>query len=149
MDPTDLAGFCRAPERLGGDVKKLGGFVQLQPGFNPVFGRLMHWDALMRAQRRHPFAGPAIAIARDEAIPVKDAGNEVVIGNQYKLADRGDHVGRGAVALAAPTSGQAYLAVDAADPMNNKHDLRRHLVDIGDHLMDDGAHDALLQPRIR
>ena len=35
MDPEDLAGFCRAPECLGGDVKKLRGFVQLQPGFDP------------------------------------------------------------------------------------------------------------------
>jgi hypothetical protein len=39
--------------------------------------------------------------------------------------------------------------VDAADPMDNEHDLRRRLVDIGDDLMDDSAHDALLQPRIR
>ena len=50
MDPMDLAGFCRAPERLGGDVEKLRGFVQLQPGFDPVFRRLMHRDAVMRAQ---------------------------------------------------------------------------------------------------
>ena len=30
----DLAGFCREPECLGGDVEKLRGFVQLQPGFD-------------------------------------------------------------------------------------------------------------------
>ena len=46
----DLAGFCCEPERLGGDVEKLRGFVQLQPGFDPVFRRPMHWDAMMRAQ---------------------------------------------------------------------------------------------------
>src|SRR4029077_6151479 len=86
---------------------------------------------------RDPFARPAIAIACDEAIPVQDAGNEVVIGNQHKLADRGDHVDRGAVALTATASGQAHLAVDAADPMDNEHDLRRLLVDIGDDLVND------------
>jgi len=64
------------------------------------------------------------------------------------LADRGDHVDRGAVALTAPASGQAHLAVDAADPMDNEHDLRRLLVDIGDDLMDDSPHDAFLQPRL-
>jgi len=149
MDPEDLAGFCRAPECLGGDVEKLRGLVQLQPGFDLVFRRLMYGDAVMRAQRRHPFAGPAIAIARDEAIPVQDAGDEIVMGDQHKLADRGDYVGRRVVALAAPAPGQTYLAVGTADPMDNKQDLCRLLVDIGDHLVDDGAHDALPQPSIR
>jgi hypothetical protein len=41
MDPEDLASFCGAPECLGGDVEKLCGFVQLHPGFDPVFRRLM------------------------------------------------------------------------------------------------------------
>ena len=50
MAPMDLAGFCREPECLAGDVEKLRGFVQLQPGFDPVFRRLMHRDAMMRAQ---------------------------------------------------------------------------------------------------
>ncbi len=31
-------------------VEKLRGFVQLQPGFDPVLRRLMHRDAMMRAQ---------------------------------------------------------------------------------------------------
>ena len=49
MDRKDLAGFCRAPECLGGDVEKLCGFVQLQPRFDPVFRRFMYGDAMMRA----------------------------------------------------------------------------------------------------
>jgi hypothetical protein len=50
MDPEDLTGFCGAPQGLGGDVQKLCGFVQLHPGFDPVFGRLMYGDAVMRSQ---------------------------------------------------------------------------------------------------
>jgi hypothetical protein len=50
MDPKNLAGFRGAPECLGGDVEKPCGPVQLQPGFDPVFRRLMYRDAVMRAQ---------------------------------------------------------------------------------------------------
>jgi hypothetical protein len=39
--------------------------------------------------------------------------------------------------------------VYAADPVNDKNDLGSFLIDVGDHLMDDGADDALLEPRIR
>jgi hypothetical protein len=38
--------------------------------------------------------------------------------------------------------------VHAAAPVNDENDLGGCVVDIGHHLMDDGAHDALLQPRI-
>jgi len=50
--------------------------------------------------------------------------------------------------LTAAAFGQAHLAVHAADPVNDENDLGGCVVDIGHHLMDDGAHDALLQPRI-
>src|SRR5215469_10281385 len=50
MDPEDLTGFCGAPEGLGGDVQKLCGFIQLHPGFDPVFGRLMYGDAVTRSR---------------------------------------------------------------------------------------------------
>ena len=40
---------------------------------------------MMGAQRGDAFAGPPVAMAGDEAIPVQDAGDEVVIGDQYKL----------------------------------------------------------------
>ena len=44
--------------------------------------------------------------------------------------------------------GQAYLAVNAADPMDDQNDLGHLRIDIGDHLMDNGADDTLLQPRL-
>jgi hypothetical protein len=50
--------------------------------------------------------------------------------------------------LTAAAPGQAHLAVHAADPVNDENDLGGCVVDISDHLMDDGTHDALLQPRI-
>ena len=42
----------------------------------------------------------------------------------------------------------AKPAVHAADPVNDENDLGGCVVDIGHHLMDEGTHDALLQPRI-
>jgi hypothetical protein len=38
--------------------------------------------------------------------------------------------------------------VHAADPVDDQHDLVGLLIDIGGHLVDEGAHDALLQTRI-
>jgi hypothetical protein len=39
--------------------------------------------------------------------------------------------------------------VGAADPMQGEHDLGPYLVEVGDRLVDEGAHDPLLEPRIR
>ena len=38
--------------------------------------------------------------------------------------------------------------MQAAHPVDYENDLGGGIVDIGHHLMDDGAHDAFLQPRI-
>ena len=50
--------------------------------------------------------------------------------------------------MSTPPLRQAYLAMNTADPMDKQNDLGRLRIDIGDYLMDDGANDALLQPRI-
>ena len=89
-----------------------------------------------------------MAIAGLQAIAVKDAGYQVVVGDEYELAHGGDHIGGCAVPLTPSALGQANLAVHAADPVNDENDLGRCVVDIGHHLMDDGAHNALLQPNI-
>jgi len=44
-----------------------------------------------RAQRGDTLARPAIAIAGHQPIPVQDAGDEIVIGNQDQLSHCGDH----------------------------------------------------------
>ena len=85
-------------------------------------------------------------MTRDEAVPVEDAGDKVIVGDQHELANSGDHVGRSAVALTAAASGQTHFAVDTTGPMDHEHDLGRFGVDVGHHLLDYGAHDALLQP---
>jgi hypothetical protein len=48
---------------------------------------------MMGAQRGDAFTGPSVAMAGDEAIPVQDAGDEIVTGDQHELANGGDHVG--------------------------------------------------------
>jgi hypothetical protein len=47
--------------------------------------------------------------------------------------------------LSASTLGQAHLAVGAARAVDDKNDLGSHVVDIRDDLVDQGAHDALLE----
>ena len=44
---------------------------------------------------------------------------------------------------------EAKAVMHAADPVDNENDLRGLRVDIGHNLLDQGAHDALLQPGIR
>src|SRR5262249_20862258 len=67
---------------------------------------------------------------------------------QHQLAYGSNHIGRGAGALPAPPPRQAYLGVDPANPMDEQNDLGCIGIDIGNHLMDHGADDALLQPCI-
>ena len=59
-----------------------------------------------------------------------------------------DDVGRRAVALPAPTSRQPVLGMGAAHPVDDDDDLGGRVVEIGDRLLDDGPHDALLQPGV-
>src|SRR5262249_31306887 len=51
-------------------------------------------------------------------------------------------------ALSTPPSGQAYLIMDTANKMDEQNNLGCVGVDISNHLVDDGADDALLQPCI-
>jgi hypothetical protein len=89
-----------------------------------------------------------VAIAGLQAIAIEDAGYQVVVGDEHELVHGGDHIGGCAVPLTPAALGQANLAVHAADPVNDENDLGGCVVDIGHHLMDDGSHDTLLQPRI-
>jgi hypothetical protein len=84
----------------------------------------------------------------DEAIPVQNAGDEIVIANQHQVTHGGNDVGGGAVALPPPSPGQAHLAVHAADPVDDENNLGRFRIDIGNYFMNKGAHDVLFQPRI-
>jgi hypothetical protein len=38
--------------------------------------------------------------------------------------------------------------MDATNPMNDEDDLRGSIIEIGNHFIDERAHDALLQPRV-
>jgi hypothetical protein len=87
-------------------------------------------------------------VTRHKPVPVQDAGDEIIIGDQYELANGGDHVSRSAVALTSAASWQTHLAVDTAHPVDDEDYLGRLRVDIGHHFLDDGAHDAFLEPRI-
>src|SRR5205085_503668 len=80
-------------------------------------------------------AGPAIAVARLEAVSVEEAGNQIVAGDQHQLTHGLDNIGGSAVALSAPALGQAQLAVSATHPVDDENDLGRRVVYIGHDLM--------------
>src|SRR5262245_62594890 len=82
-------------------LKKPRGIVEVNPRFDSVVSRLVDGDAVIGAQRGDTLARPAIAIAGHQPIPVQDAGDEIVVGDQHQLAYGGEHVGRCAGALRA------------------------------------------------
>jgi hypothetical protein len=102
----------------------------------------------VRPHRGDALAGPAVAVPGLEAVAIEKARDQVVAGDQHKLAHGFDDVGRCAVALPAPALRQAHLAVGAACPVHDQNDLRRGVVDIGDHFVDQDAHDPLPQPSV-
>ena len=84
MDRLDLAGLCRQSERLGRDMQGTRRIAEIEPRLVPVFGRLVHRDAMMRAERGDALTRPAVAMARDEAVPVEDASDDVIVGDQHE-----------------------------------------------------------------
>ena len=76
----------------------------------------------MRPERGDPLPCPAIAVAGHQAVPVEDAGDQIVIGDENQLAD-GEHVGGDAVALSAAAPRQAQFGMNAAHPMGQENDL--------------------------
>ena len=145
---VDLAAFGCDPECLGTDVDERRRFGEVEPGFDAICGRLINGDIVMRSQRRHALAGPAVAVAGHEFVPVEDTGNEIIVGDEHEMSDRRDDVGRGAVALSLSPTRQAKLGMDATHPVDHEHDLGGLDVDIRDHLADQGADNAFLEPRI-
>src|SRR5271156_2766884 len=102
VEGFDLAGFSGQAERLGCDLEELCGVAKVEPGFDPLISGLEHRDVVARAHRCDALAGPAIAVARLEAVAVEEAGNQLVAADQHQLTHGLDDIGRGAVALSAP-----------------------------------------------
>ena len=81
MDGVDLAAFGGEPSVLGVMPRSLAALLRLSHGSIPSCGGPIDGDPVVGAQRRHPLAGPAIAMAGDEAVAVEDARDEIVIGD--------------------------------------------------------------------
>src|SRR3979490_1850797 len=64
---------------------------------------------MMRPERGDPLPCPAIAVAGHQAVPVEDAGNQIIIGDENQLAAGGEHVGGDAVALSAAAPRRARV----------------------------------------
>ena len=83
---------------------------------------------MVRSQCCHPLAGPAVATACGQSVPVEDAGKEIIIGDEDQLPNGGDEIGRCAFALTAPASRQAQFGANAPDPVDDEDDLSRMTV---------------------
>src|SRR5262249_9625711 len=93
VECLDLISFRRNPECFRRHLKKPRGIVEVKPRFDSVVSRLVDGDAVIGAQRGDTLARPAIAIAGHQPVPVQDAGDEIVVGDQHQLAYGGNHIG--------------------------------------------------------
>lgn len=139
MNAFDVARFGGDPERLRRNAEQTCGLVQIEPRLDPVRRQAEDRNRVVRPERGDPLPRPAIAVAGQQTVSVEDAGNQTIIGDEDQLPDSGEDVGRGAVALPAATLRQAQFGMDAANPMDLENDLGRFIIDIGDHLVEDGA----------
>ncbi len=121
MRCVDLAFFSGESECLGRNAEKPRRRAQVQPWFDPFCLRPIDRNLVVRPQRRHPLAGPAVAMVCGQPVPVEDAGNEIVIG---------DEIGRCAFALTAPAPRQAQFGMNAPHPVDDEDTLGRLGVDI-------------------
>src|SRR6266852_2190865 len=101
MTSIDLARFGGEPKRLRCDAEQTRRLVQIEPWLVPLRRRPKDRDIMMRPERGDPLPCPAIAVAGHQAVPVEDAGDQIIIGDENQLADGGEHVGGDAVALSA------------------------------------------------
>jgi hypothetical protein len=89
----DFGIFGGKPKGFGADAKIRGGLGEVEPGFDAIVGRAMNRDFVMRTERRHALAGPTVAMAGREPIPVQHSGDQIIVGNENELPDGGDDVG--------------------------------------------------------
>src|SRR6266516_2552899 len=85
MNSLDLASLCCEPQCLGCDPEKARGLAKVQPRLDPIIGGLVDGNTVMRAQRGDALTRPAVTVARDQCVPVQDAGDEIIICNQHEL----------------------------------------------------------------
>ena len=93
MNTFDLACFRGEPEGLRHNAEETRGLAQIEPRLVPVRRRPEDRDLVMRPERGNPLARPAIAMAGHQAVPVENAGNQVIIGDKDQLAHSSDDVG--------------------------------------------------------
>src|SRR5258708_21709660 len=109
MIPFDLARFGGEPERLGCNAEQTRRLVQIKPWLVPIRRRPKDRALMMRPERADPLPCPAIAVASHQAVPLEDAGNHIIIGDENQLADGGVDVGGDVVALSAARPLQSHF----------------------------------------
>jgi hypothetical protein len=102
MHRLNVGTFGGKTQRLGADAEISGSLGQIEPRFDAVFGGTVDRDFVMRTQRGHALAGPTVALACRQFVPVQQPGDQIIIGNEDKLPDGVDNIGRGAAALTTP-----------------------------------------------
>ena len=88
----DLAVFGSKPERLWRDAEQPGSLAQVEPRLDPVLCGSEDGDFVVGPERRHSFAGPAVALAGGQSISIEDTGDQIVIGDENELSDGGNDV---------------------------------------------------------
>src|SRR5271165_222452 len=148
MFGLDLALLCSKAQGLRADSEHGGGPRQVHPPLGLGHLRTIDRDFVVAAKRRHPFAGPAIAVSSTKIITVKQSCDHVIAADArqqpYRLHDFRSTVAR----LSSPASSYAKFGVNTAHPVHNKNYLSTLRVEVSDHFVNELARNALLQPNV-
>jgi hypothetical protein len=93
MNACYLSGFSGESERLWRDAEQTCGLVQIEPWLYSIHRWPEDRDLVIRPERGHSLAGPAIAVAGHQTVSIEDAGNQIIIGDEHQLPDGRDDIG--------------------------------------------------------
>ncbi len=118
LDPAGLGGKA---QRLGADPQEGGGLVEVQPGSAFLRSALVYRDPVVRPQRRHALAGPAVSVAGPQPVPVQQARDEVVARGApaHVRSDQGPEFVAEAVKGWIAGVGAATAYIEKASPWEN------------------------------
>src|SRR5260221_9313032 len=111
MTHFDLARFGGEPKRPRCNAEQTRRLVQIKPWLVPIWRWPKDRDLVMRPERADPLPCPAIAVAGHQPVPVEDAGDQIIIADENKLAAGGRDAAEVCFAVPQGHLGQALLVL--------------------------------------
>src|SRR5580658_1018916 len=129
----DLTTCYRLAQGTGANVEERGGLCLVHPAFGRTTILVEAGNLVVTSKRSNPLARPAVTATSRQPASVQGASDQVIGTDLGEGTYCLDDFRRGMpVALAASSTWETQLTMNAAPPMNQQHNFRGSLVDIDD-----------------